>query len=125
MGALICENEAYAIRGACYAVYKTLGCGFLEAIYQEALALEFQARGIPFVEQTEIEIYYKGTKLQHTYRPDFVCYGNIIVELKALSALTSEHEAQALNYLKACNSTLALLVNFGHCPGVEIKRIVR
>lgn len=125
MGKLLYEDEAYAIRGACYDVYKTLGSGFLEAVYQEALALELKARGIPFAEQVEIAIQYKGAKLQHTYRPDFICYDKIIVELKALSALAPEHEAQVLNYLKATDSSLALLVNFGHYPGVEIKRIAR
>ena len=125
MGKLLHEDEAYAIRGACYEVYKTLGCGFLEAVYQEALALEFKARGIPFSEQVEIAIHYKGEKLQHTYRPDFICYDKVIVELKALSVLATEHEAQVLNCLKAPDSDLALLVNFGHYPGVEIKRIAR
>ena len=83
------------------------------------------ARQIPFVAQQELQLNYKGIPLRQTYKPDFICYGAIIVELKAVSLLASEHEAQLLNYLKATNLQLGLLVNFGHSPKVEIKRMRR
>ena len=117
------KNECYAIQGAIFEVYKMLGCGFLEAVYQESLELEMNMRQIPFVAQPEIYLNYKCMQLQQTYKPDLICYGQIIVELKTVSNLTSEHEAQLLNYLKATNLQLGLLVNFGHYPKAEIKRM--
>ena len=119
---IIYKDEAYAIQGACFEVYKTLGGGFLEAVYQEALAHELKLRNIPFQEQRELKLQYKGIPLQQTYKPDFVCYDKIIVEIKAVSDLAPEHEAQLLNYLKITNMRLGLLVNFGHYPKIEIKR---
>jgi GxxExxY protein len=117
------KEECYAIQGAIFEVYKTFGCGFLESVYQESLELELRLRQIPFVAQPVLFLNYKGVQLQQTYKPDFICYGQIIMELKAASNLASEHEAQLLNYLKATNFKLGLLVNFGHYPKVEIKRI--
>ena len=117
------KNECYAIQGAIFEVYKMLGCGFLEAVYQESLELEMNMRQITFVAQPEIYLNYKCMQLRQTYKPDLICYGQIIVELKAVSNLTSEHEAQLLNYLKATNLQLGLLVNFGHYPKAEIKRM--
>ena len=121
---LIYEEETYAIRGAIYEVYKTLGIGFLEAVYQEALELELAARGIPFEAQPEIAIAYKGTMLRQKYRADIVCFNKIIVELKAVRQILPEHAAQLQNYLRATGMKLGLIVNFSHHPGVEIKRIV-
>ena len=121
---LIYEEESYAIRGAIYEVYKTLGIGFLEAVYQEALELELTARGIPFESQLEITIAYKGAMLRQKYRADIVCFNKIIVELKAVKQLLPEHAAQLQNYLRATGMKLGLIVNFSHHPGVEIKRIV-
>ncbi len=121
---LIFADEAYAIQGAVFEVYREMGCGFLEAVYQECLEREFAARGIPFTAQQELKIAYKGQPLKQVYKPDFVCYGKIIVELKAAHALLPEHQAQTFNYLTATQMRLGLLVNFGHFPGVEIKRIV-
>ena len=120
---LIYEDETFAIRGAIYEVYKTLGAGFLEGVYQEALELELSERGIPFKAQQEIGILYKGTKLRQTYRADIVCFDRIILELKAVKQLLPEHSAQLQNYLKATGMKLGLLVNFSHYPGAEIKRI--
>ena len=118
-------NEiTYQIRGAIYEVYKTLGIGFLEAVYQEALELELTARGIPFESQLEITIAYKGAMLRQKYRADIVCFNKIIVELKAVKQLLPEHAAQLQNYLRATGMKLGLIVNFSHHPGVEIKRIV-
>ena len=119
---IIYKDEAYAIQGACFEVYKTLGSGFLEAVYQEALAQEFRLQNIPFAEQCELTLQYKNIPLHQTYKPDFICFDKIIVEIKAVSALAPEHEAQLLNYLKITNMRLGLLVNFGHYPKVEIKR---
>jgi len=121
---LIYEEETYAIRGAVYEVYKTLGIGFLEAVYQEALELELAARGIPFESQPEITIAYKGAILRQKYRADIVCFNKIIVELKAVKQILPEHAAQLQNYLRATGMKLGLIVNFSHHPGVEIKRIV-
>ena len=121
---LIYEEETYAIRGAIYEVYKTLGIGFLEAVYQEALELELAARGIPFESQPEITIAYKGAILRQKYRADIVCFNKIIVELKAVKQILPEHAAQLQNYLRATGMKLGLIVNFSHHPGVEIKRIV-
>ena len=119
---IIYKDEAYAIQGACFEVYKTLGSGFLEAVYQEALAQEFRLQNIPFAEQCELKLQYKNIPLYQTYKPDFICFDKIIVEIKAVSTLAPEHEAQLLNYLKITNMRLGLLVNFGHYPKVEIKR---
>jgi len=123
--ALLYEDESYAIVGACFEVYKEKGCGFLEPVYQECLAIEFGLRDIPFEVQPTLSLSYKGHPLEQTYRPDFVCYGKIVVELKAVSALTNEHRAQLHNYLKATGHRLGLLVSFGHYPKLEYERIVR
>lgn len=120
---LIFEDETYAIRGAIYEVYKTLGAGFLEGVYQEALELELAARGIPFKAQPEITIFYKGTQLRQAYRADVVCFDKIILELKAVRQLLPEHSAQLQNYLKATGMKLGMLVNFANPEGVEIRRI--
>ena len=121
---LMLEDETYAIRGAIYEVYKNLGSGFLEAVYQEALEIELALRGIPFKAQAEIEIKYKGKLLKQTYRADVLCYDKIILELKAVKTLLPEHEAQLQNYLRATGMKVGLLVNFCHYPGVAISRIV-
>lgn len=107
------KDECYKIVGACMEVHNILGCGFLEPIYQEALAIEFTHQHIPFEREKEFDITYKGLLLPRTYKVDFLCYGNIVVELKALSQLTGDHFAQVLNYLKASHLKVGLLVNFG------------
>jgi len=117
------KEESYKIIGACMNVHKELGCGFLEAVYQEALALEFQDQNIPFIKEASIEVYYKEHTLQQYYMADFICYDNIIVELKAVVSLESIHTAQLLNYLKATDITLGLLINFG-TTSLETKRLV-
>ncbi|MBX7222146.1 MAG: GxxExxY protein [Blastocatellia bacterium] len=120
---LLYKDECYAILGACFQVYKDKGCGFLEAVYQECLAIEFECSGVLFVPQPELELFYRGRKLTQMYRPDFVCVGTIIVELKAVQKLSGEHRAQTMNYLKATGMKLGLLVNFGHYPKLEYERI--
>ena len=116
-------DETFAIRGAIYEVYKTLGAGFLEGVYQEALEFELSERRIPYKAQSEITIAYKGAQLRQTYRADIVCYDKIILELKAVKQLLPEHHAQLHNYLRATGMKLGLLINFCHHPGVEIQRI--
>jgi GxxExxY protein len=101
-----------------------MGVGFLEAVYQECLALELKARDIPFVAQPVLPLEYKGARLRATYVPDFICFGALIVELKALPALASEHRAQVLNYLTAAKLRVGLLVNFGCAPKARIERLV-
>jgi GxxExxY protein len=121
---LIHEEETYRIRGACFEVYKEKGCGFLEAVFQECLELELGMQGIPFVAQPELELTYKGRPLKQRYKPDLICFGKILVELKAVSELCDEHRAQVINYLHATGLRVGLLVNFGHYPKVDIERIV-
>ena len=121
---MIYEEEGFAIRGAVIEVARTLGAGFAEEVYQEALEMELSSRGIPFVAQQELSLSYKGRPLRKTYRPDLVCYGKIVVELKAVRALAPEHEAQIINYLKATGMHLGLLVNFGAWPKADIRSFV-
>lgn len=119
------NHESYLITGAAMKVYNTLGIGFLEAVYQEALALEFAKRGIPFQREKELKIYYDGQELQQTYRADFVCYDSIIVEIKAVAELDNAHRSQVFNYLKATGYKLGLLYNFGHNGGLQQERKVK
>ena len=123
--ALIYEEESFAIRGACFEVYKERGCGFLESVYQECLEIEFEMRGILFVPKPKIQLDYKGRLLRSEFQPDLIACGKIVVELKAVSSLAEEHRAQLHNYLKATGYKLGFLVNFGYYPGVEIERIAR
>lgn len=121
---MLYQEEVYAIQGAIYDVYKNIGAGFLKNVYQECLEIELTKRGIPFVGQKDIDIYYKGERLSQRYRADIVCYDKIILELKAVKQLLPEHHAQLYNYLRATQMHLGLLVNFCNYPGVDIKRIV-
>ena len=125
MSELMFAEEAFQIQGAVFEVYKVLGIGFLESVYQEALEIELHSRGIPFKSQVDIRLVYKSIPLRQTYRADVICFDKIIVELKAVRSLLPEHEAQLHNYLLATGMKLGLLVNFCHFPGVEIKRIVK
>ena len=117
------DERTYKIIGAAMEVHKELGGGFLEAVYHEALEKEFQLQGIPYRSQPDVQINYKGDPLEKTYQPDFICYENIIVEIKALSQLSSNEEAQILNYLKATKLSPGLLINFGG-KSLEHKRFV-
>jgi GxxExxY protein len=119
------EKESYAIRGAVFDVYREMGCGFLEAVYQECMEKELRLKGIPFAAQQETKLIYKGETLEQIYKPDLICYGSIIVELKAVKEICGEHRAQLHNYLKATGLKLGLLVNFGHYPKAIIERIVK
>ena len=118
---MIYPAECHAIRGAVYEVYSTLGPGFAEDVYQEAMEIELAERGIPFEAQPRVRIRYKERTLGKVYVPDLVCYGKIIVELKAVKHLLPEHLAQVINYLQATGMLLGMLVNFGAYPRVEIQ----
>ncbi len=122
---IVFKEESFQIIGACFEVYNELGNGFLEAVYQEALALEFYDQLIPFVDQQLLRLKYKSRNLQTPYKPDFICFGKIILEIKAVRRLTDEHRSQVHNYLKATGFKLGLLVNFGQHPKVVNERIVR
>ncbi len=124
MNKLKYEEESYRIRGAVFEVYREMGCGFLEAVYQECMEKELVKSGIPFVAQKELQLRYKGIALSQTYKPDLICFDKIIVELKAVKELSNENRAQIHNYLKTTGYELGFLVNFGHYPKVEIERIV-
>jgi GxxExxY protein len=123
MTEIVHKKESYAIIGACFEVYNEKGCGFLEPVYQECLGIEFEYQRIPAIPKPSLTLSYRGRILTQTYEPDFVCFEKIIVELKALSALTDEHRAQLLNYLYATGFELGLLINFGHHPKLEYERI--
>ncbi|MDF1581759.1 MAG: GxxExxY protein [Methyloprofundus sp.] len=120
---LLFKEECYEIQGAIFDVYKEMGCGFLEAVYQECLEKELTKRNIPFRPQVELQLTYKGEQLNQIYKPDLICHDKIIVEIKAVKELASEHKAQLLNYLKATGLELGLLVNFGSYPKTQIIRI--
>jgi len=118
---LIYKDEVYRIVGAAMNVSRELGCGFLEAVYQEALEMEFADCNMPFEPQKRINISYKNRMLKREYVADFLCYDKIIVEIKAIKSITGIEEAQLLNYLKATKLSLGLIINFGH-PKMEWKR---
>jgi GxxExxY protein len=121
---ILFKQESYRIMGACFEVYKELGCGFLEEVYQEALEIELELQGIPFHPQVNLALGYKGRRLKKEYMPDFICFDKIILEIKAMKDLDDAHRAQVHNYLRATGHRLGLLVNFGHYPRVQSERIV-
>lgn len=121
---LLLSAETFRIRGAVFEVSKAMGTGFLEAVYQECLAAEFLARGIPFRATPSLKLEYKGAPLRQTYSPDFICFDAVIVELKAARELAAEHRAQLCNYLRATGLRVGLLVNFGRIGGAAVERTV-
>jgi len=121
---LLYKEETYKIIGAAMEVHRTLGCGFLEAVYQEALAIEFEKQNIPFRQEKKIQIQYKDQTLSKYYEADFICYDKIIVETKAIKEIVGIHEAQIINYLKATELKIGLLINFG-TESLEHKRLFR
>ena len=123
MKEIIFKEESYKIIGACYEVYNQQGFGFTEPVYQECLEIEFELQKIPFVAQPEVHLYYKDRILDQFFKPDFICYDKIIVEIKSVSNLVDAHISQTLNYLNATKFDLALLVNFGEHPKLIYKRI--
>ena len=125
MSDLLFKDECYAIVGACFEVYNELGPGFLEAVYHEALGFEFADRGIPFVSKPQLVVRFKTRVLTTEYESDFLCFDQIVIEIKATNATAPKHEAQLIHYLKATGMSLGLLVNFGHYPDLYYKRFVR
>jgi len=117
------DSETYAIIGAAMKVHGELGCGFLEAVYQEALEREFQIQAIPHIREVELPVFYRDVRLKAYYKADFICFDTIIVELKALSNISGIEEAQVINYLKASGKNKALLINFG-ARQLQYKRLV-
>lgn len=120
---IIYKSETYKIIGAAMQVHSVLGCGFLEAVYHEAFAIELQKRGVPFECEKQLLIRYGDIVLKKQYQADFVCYNKIIVEIKALSTLTENHQSQILNYLKAASFKVGLLINFG-TESLEYERYI-
>lgn len=123
MSELLLKDEVYRVIGACIEVQREKGPGFDEAIYQECLEIELEAQGIPFVSQLEFPMEYKGRRLKKSFRPDLLCFGELVVELKALERLTSREESQLLNYLKSSRKPVGLIINFGSFPKLEWKRM--
>ncbi len=121
---ILYKEECFLIQGAIFEVYRELGCGFTEGVYQGALTKEFELREIPYKSQSEMTIEYKGFVLNQVFRPDFLCFGKIILELKATKDTCEEHKAQLLNYLKVSKLRLGLLVNFGHYPRATVERVI-
>lgn len=121
---IVFPQESYEIIGAAMEVHSIIGCGFTEIIYQEALEKELQLREIPYSREKVYYVTYKEQVLSKYFRPDFVCYDSVIVELKALPELTDEHISQVMNYLKASGIKLGILINFGK-DSLEYKRILR
>ncbi|MCK6529381.1 GxxExxY protein [Myxococcota bacterium] len=123
-GEIVFRDESYQAIGACFEVYKERGNGFLEAVYQECLAMELTERNIPFEDKPRLRLEYKGRPLKQEYEPDFLCFGEIILEVNAVKQLSDEHRAQVMDYLKATGKQLGLLVKFGHHPKIEHERFV-
>ena len=119
---LLSRDEVFRIQGAAFAVANRIGYGFLEAVYQECLGIEFEAQEIPFQATPKLTLSYRGAQLRQTYAPDFVCFNAVIVELKAVRSVLPEHRAQVLNYLRASNLRVGLLVNFGAGSRVQVER---
>ena len=122
---ILFKEECYKINGCIFNVYKKLGSGFLEAVYQEALEIELKRENIPFVSQKELEIIYDGIPLKQKYIADIVCFNKIIIELKAVAKINNQHKAQLMNYLTATKMSLGLLVNFNSFPKVDIIRVAK
>ena len=118
------DARTFAIIGAAMEVHREMGCGFLEKVYRESLAVELSSRNIPFQREIELPVQYKGQRLEAFYKPDFICYESVIVEAKALSVLSGVEVAQLLNYLKITGYKTGLLINFGG-NSLEYKRYAR
>ena len=124
MSELLLKDEVYAVAGAAMEVYYQLGSGFLEPVYQQALEIELGRRRIPFEAQKPLKLFYKDVELRKEYIPDFICYEQIIVEIKSLERLTNIETAQLINYLKITKMHVGVLINFGSRPKLEWKRYV-
>ncbi|MDV6030158.1 MAG: GxxExxY protein [Phycisphaera sp. RhM] len=125
MSKVLYKKESYKIMGSMFEVYKEMGCGFLEPVYQECVELELADRKIPYVAHVQLKLKNKHHELRCKYIPDAVCYECIVLELKAAKEITDQHRAQVHNYLKATGYRLGIIVNFGHYPKLQYERIVR
>ena len=123
MGDVILKDEVFAIQGAFFEVSREMGTGFLEAVYQECLEREFAQRAIPHKRHPKLTLVYKGVAISPTYTPDFICFEQIIIELKVAQTITDAHRAQVINYLRATNLKLGLIVNYGVYPKAQVERI--
>lgn len=121
---LLYAEQCYQIMGACFAVYDEMGSAFLESVYQECVELELARRNIPFSRQHPMPLTYRGAALRQGYVADFLCFHQVILEIKAVETIADEHRAQVLNYLGAARVRLGLLVNFGHHPRLQWQRLV-
>ncbi len=119
------KDEGYNLLGACFSVYKEMGNGYLESVYQECLAIEFENLGIPFIQKPSLQIKFRDVPISQHYIPDFVCYDKIIVELKSVSKICDEHRSQLFNYLKITGFKVGYIINFGHYPLLEHERFTR
>lgn len=124
MGEILYKDESYQVMGACFEVYKVQGAGFVEPIYHECLAIEFEMRGVLFEHHSNLALSYKGRPLRLRYQADFVTHGKILLEVKAVKSLDDAHRAQVVNYLKSTGFKLGILVNYGRIGGLEWERIV-
>lgn len=120
---ILFKDESYRIIGICMNIHSTMGNGFLEAVYSEILEKEFIKNGIPFQREIKLDLFFNGEKLNKKYKADFVCYDEIILEIKSVSFLHENFTKQTLNYLKATNKKLGLLINFGE-KSLKYKRII-
>ncbi len=118
------QEEGYKLMGAAFEVYNQLGYGMAEEVYQQSLEIELALRGIPFKSKDQLTVFYKGQALETRYKPDLVAFGGIVVELKAVAELISEHEAQLFNYMRVARQSVGYLVNFGHKGELEWKRFI-
>jgi GxxExxY protein len=118
------EDEGYRFMGGAFDVYNQLGYGMAEEIYQQSLEIELSLRGIPFQSKRELEVFYKDQRLDAHYRPDLMVYEGIVVELKALTELNSDHEAQLFNYMRIARKQVGYLLNFGKKGELEWKRYI-
>jgi GxxExxY protein len=125
MSELILKDESFAVIGACFEVYNELGPGFLEAVYHEALEHEFADRGVPFTSKPRLLIRFKSHTLTTPYEADFLCFEQIVLEIKSARDVDPKHEAQIIHYLRATDLQLGILVNFGHHPDLQYKRFAR
>ena len=117
------DEQTYAIIGAAMAVHNELGCGFLEAVYQDAMEVEFKKCGVPYEREPKLSVFYSGQELNSFYRADFICFDEVVVETKAISKMSGAEAAQVLNQLKASKLHKALLINFG-IPKLDYRRMV-
>ena len=118
------KEEGYKLMGAAFEVYNQLGYGMAEEVYQQSLEIELVLRGIPFKSKEQLTVFYKGQALATHYKPDFFAFGGIVVELKAVAELISEHEAQLFNYMRTARQPVGYLINFGHKGELQWKRFI-